>query len=114
MERKILDYLAAHGGSATYDDIHKAFPGLLETEGFLRELKVGRYISGDLAPETLVNITPKGYALRLELQERENQQQRVEDHHNKQHRTDTWVAALAAVFSGLSLLLTVLQHFGLF
>lgn len=114
MELKILDYLVNHGGSAPYGDILNAFPDLLEANGALHLLESNGYIRGSFDSLSLVTITTRGRGYRSKLQEREEEQQRVEEHHNKQHRTDVWLAALAALFSGLSLLLTVLQHLGLF
>lgn len=114
MELNILDYLVSHGGSAPYGDILNAFPTFLDTKGVLLLLKKGGYIDGPLTSSSSVSITVLGRGYLSKLQERKNQQQCVEDQHDKQHRTDVWLAALAAIFSGLSLLLTVFQHFGLF
>lgn len=114
MELNILDYLVAHGGSAPYGDILNAFSDFSETDGTLKLLKRDGYIRGTFSSLSLVSITDHGRGYLSKLQERKNQQQCVEDQHDKQHRTDVWLAALAAIFSGLSLLLTVLQHFGLF
>lgn len=112
MELEILDYLYSHGGHALYSELLNAFPGIMETDGFLLMLGDKKFIKIDRRSDTSVVLTPQGYARRSELHQLQQKEEDLERKHDHQHRRDIRFSVVAIIIAAVTLLFTVLAHFG--
>lgn len=111
MELKILNYLCDHGGHADYADLLNAFPGILETDGFLQMLKDGGYINASLTAYSQVVLTPKGRAARSKLQQQEQQRKELKEDSNRKARINNLLSGIMIALSAATLAFMLLQHF---
>lgn len=73
MELEILDYLYSHGGHALYSELLNAFPGIMETDGFLLMLADQNFIKIDRRSDASVTLARPGYTYRSKLHQQADQ-----------------------------------------